>query len=228
MLEVKNVTKEYPTPRGVLPILTDVSFTLRRGDSVSIVGPSGSGKSTLLYLLGALEPPTEGTVTLDGENPFSLAERELATFRNSRIGFVFQDHLLLPQCSVLENVLIPTLVAEPDPRVTGRAVDLIEQVGLGERLEHRPAELSGGERQRVALARALIREPPLILCDEPTGNLDQASAETVSSLLFELHERQQTILVIVTHNTTLARRCAIGYRLNDHRLERQASLDTSS
>ena len=219
MLEVKNLTKQYPTPRGALDILSDVSFTLGPGASASIMGPSGSGKSTLLYVIGALEPPTSGTVTLDGRNPFDLPERELAAYRNTRVGFVFQDHLLLPQCTVLENVLVPTLVAEQDLTVVDRAADLIAKVGLEERLEHRPAELSGGERQRVALARALIRNPPLLLCDEPTGNLDRESADSVASLLFELHRDQNTILLVVTHNATLAGRCGIRYRLHEHRLE---------
>ena len=227
MLEVKNLGKQYSTPHGALSILSDISFSLDRGDSASIVGPSGSGKSTLLYVVGALEPPTAGTVTLDGQNPFTLPEQELAVFRNSQVGFVFQDHLLLPQCSVLENVLVPTLVSQPEPRVTDRAIDLIEQVGLKPRLEHRPAELSGGERQRVALARALIREPPLLLCDEPTGNLDGDSADIVSSLLFDLHARQKAILIIVTHNTALAHRCAVQYRLSGQRLAPASSQDTA-
>ena len=156
MLEVKNLSKQYPTAQGALPILADVGFSLGRGDSASIMGPSGSGKSTLLYVLGALEPPTAGSVTLDGRDPFALDERALAEFRNTRVGFVFQDHLLLPQCTVLENVLVPTLVGDPDADAPQRALDLIDQVGLRERVDHRPAELSGGERQRVALARALI------------------------------------------------------------------------
>ncbi len=219
MLEVANLSKQYPTARGMLPILSEVSFSLSRGQSASIVGPSGCGKSTLLYVLGAIEPPTGGRVTLDGQDPFELDEREIARFRNTRVGFVFQDHLLLPQCTVLENVLVPTLVGDPDPGAADRALQLIDQVGLAERAEHRPGELSGGERQRVSLARALIRQPPLLLCDEPTGNLDRDSAETVASLLFELHEQQETILVIVTHNPGLAERCAVRYRLDDQRLE---------
>ena len=219
MLVVENLTKEYPTPRGNLRILSDVSFKLRRGDAASIVGPSGCGKSTLLYVIGALDPPTSGTVILDGENPFELTEREVAAFRNARVGFVFQDHLLLPQCTALENVLVPTLVTENDTAVADRAVTLLHQVGLKDRLDHRPAELSGGERQRVALARALIQQPLLLLCDEPTGNLDQESANVVSSLLFELHEAQQTILVIVTHNVELATRCDTRYRLRGQHLE---------
>ena len=219
MLEVKNLSKQYPTARGALEILSNISFSLSRGDSAAIMGPSGSGKSTLLYVLGALEPPNQGSVTLDGKDPFALDERQLAAFRNKRVGFVFQDHLLLPQCTVLENVLVPTLVGEPDSNVAERAVQLIAQVGLQERADHRPAELSGGERQRVALARALIQQPPLLLCDEPTGNLDSESAEMVAALLFQLHREQGTILVIVTHNTDLATRCSIRYRLNNQRLE---------
>ena len=218
MLEVSQLAKAYPTVRGPLPILTDVSFSLSRGGAASIMGPSGSGKSTLLYIVGGLEPPTAGKVTLDGADPFALDEQQQAAFRNSQVGFVFQDHLLLPQCTVLENVLVPTLVGDPDPGAADRALQLIDQVGLAERAEHRPAELSGGERQRVALARALIRQPPLLLCDEPTGNLDRDSAETVASLLFELHRRQETILVIVTHNPSLAERCAVCYSLDDQRL----------
>ena len=157
-------------------------------------------------------------MTLDGENPFTLPESELAVFRNSQVGFVFQDHLLLPQCTVLENVLLPTLVAPADASIRERAVELIDQVGLKPRLEHRPGELSGGERQRVALARALIRQPQLLLCDEPTGNLDRESADTVSSLLFDLHRQRQAILVVVTHNVVLAQRCARQYQLTERTL----------
>ena len=220
MLEVTDLAKSYPTPRGSLDILSDLSLSLRPGEAASIVGPSGSGKSTLLYLLGALEPPTSGIVTLDGVNPFALPPRELAAFRNRRVGFVFQDHLLLPQCTVLENVLVPTLVGDADADAPDRARDLLERVGLAERLDHRPAELSGGERQRVSLARALIRQPPLLLCDEPTGNLDHASGDVVSTMLFELHQRQETVLVMVTHNTSLAAQCPIRFELVGQRLER--------
>jgi lipoprotein-releasing system ATP-binding protein len=222
LLEVADLSKEYQTPQGALTILSDVSLSLKRGDAASIMGPSGSGKSTLLYILGALEPPTSGTVLLDGQDPFRLKERELAAFRNRKIGFVFQDHCLLPQCSVIENVLTPTLVAAQDDqgRATKRARSLLEQVGLSERIEHRPAELSGGEKQRVALARALMMEPLLLLCDEPTGNLDQKSAETVASLLLELHGRQETILVVVTHSTELAARLPVRFEFSEQKLER--------
>jgi len=221
LLEVTDLTKEYPTPRGPLPILSGISLSLSRGDAVSIMGPSGSGKSTLLYILGALEPPTSGTVTLDGRDPFGLTERELAAFRNKQIGFIFQDHSLLPQCSVLENVLTPTLVAEADGGYAERARSLRDQVGISERIDHRPAELSGGEKQRVALARALIRQPLLLLCDEPTGNLDRKAAEVVASLLLELHRRQETILIVVTHSAELAARFPTRFELIEQQL-RQA------
>jgi len=213
MLEISNVTKQYPTPRGPLTVLSGVSLRLNRGQAAAIMGPSGSGKSTLLYIAGALEPPTVGTVTLGGVNPYTVSEKDLAAFRNQSIGFVFQDHCLLPQCSVLENVLVPTLVANDRAAYPTRARDLLRQVGLEDRLDHRPAELSGGEKQRVALARALILRPSLLLCDEPTGNLDEASAEMVAALLLALHARQETILIVVTHNPALAARFPSRYEL---------------
>ena len=208
MLSVRGVGKHYPTPRGPLTVLAGVTFSMAPGDAVAITGPSGSGKSSLLYMLGALEAPSEGEITLGGRNPFTLGPRELADFRNQDIGFVFQDHCLLPQCTVLENVLVPTLVADRSARDAdddlGRARGWLEQVGLSDRLDHRPAELSGGEKQRVAIARALVRQPRLVLCDEPTGNLDHASAQAVATLLLELHARQQNVLIVVTHSERLA------------------------
>lgn len=226
MLIASHLAKSYPTPRGDLRILTDISLSLARGAALSIMGPSGSGKSTLLYILGALDTPTSGTVTLDGIDPFALGEREQAAFRNRHVGFVFQDHSLLPQCSVLENVLAPTLVAPPDARGAGaderRAKELLEHVGLADRLDHRPAELSGGEKQRAALARALIRNPVLLLCDEPTGNLDRGSADSVADLLLQLHRDQQTILVVVTHSAALAARLPLQYDMTGGRLEPRA------
>jgi len=218
VLKVENVSKEYPAPNGSLSIVSGVSLSLARGDAVSIMGPSGSGKSTLLYIVGALEPPTSGTVTLDGQNPFQLKEKELAAFRNKQIGFIFQDHCLLPQCSVLENVLTPTLVSAADNNFETRARELLAVVGLADRLEHRPAQLSGGEKQRVALARALIMKPQLLLCDEPTGNLDHKSAEVVASLLLELHAQQETVLIVVTHSAELAARFPARYELMDQQL----------
>jgi lipoprotein-releasing system ATP-binding protein len=226
MLNIANVTKSYRTPRGELSILSGVSLSLDRGDAVAIMGPSGSGKSTLLYIVGALEAPSSGSVTLDGRDPYQLGEREQAAFRNAHIGFVFQDHSLLPQCSVLENVLTPTLAApsaerrpEEDAR---RATGILQQVGLAERLDHRPGELSGGEKQRAAVARALIRNPVLLLCDEPTGNLDRASADGVASLLLDLHAAHETILVVVTHSAALAERFPVRYEMNNGTLVRQS------
>jgi lipoprotein-releasing system ATP-binding protein len=212
LLDVRDLVKSYPTARGPLPILDGVSFTLAAGEALCVIGPSGSGKSTLLNLLGGLEPPTSGTVTLEGRDPQRMKEAELAAFRNRAVGFVFQEHCLLPQCSVLENVLVPTLVAPPGGH-EARARALLGRVGLAERLDHRPAELSGGERQRVALARALVLGPRLLLCDEPTGNLDAASAGAVADLLLELHAQEQTVLVLVTHSAELAARLPQRRRL---------------
>jgi lipoprotein-releasing system ATP-binding protein len=213
MLEIAEVVKQYPAPGGTLSVLAGVSLSLKRGDSAAIMGPSGAGKSTLLYIAGGLEPPTSGRVTLDGSDPYKIGEKELAEFRNQKIGFLFQDHCLLPQCSVIENVLIPTLVVKDRAASPQRARELLTQVGLAERMDHRPSELSGGEKQRVALARALIRQPLLLLCDEPTGNLDEASAGVVADLLLELHQRQETILIVVTHSGDLAARFPKRYEL---------------
>jgi lipoprotein-releasing system ATP-binding protein len=218
LLKVENISKEYATPRGALRVLSDVSLSLEKGEAISIMGPSGTGKSTLLYIIGALEPPTNGTITLSGQNPFSLNEKELAAFRNREIGFVFQDHCLLPQCSVLENVLTPTLVSVDGTNATERARRLLDHVGLSDRLDHRPAELSGGEKQRVSLARALITKPSLLLCDEPTGNLDHQAADVVAAMLLDLHREQQTILIVVTHSAELAARLPTRYQLVDQKL----------
>ena len=220
MLRVNDLSKDYPTARGPLRVLSGVSFELVPGDAAAIMGPSGSGKSSLLYILGGLEPPTSGSVTLDGVNPFGLPAAELAAFRNARIGFVFQDHCLLPQCTVLENVLIPTLVAPANTDLS-RARQLIEQVGLADRIDHRPGELSGGERQRVAIARALVRQPRLLLCDEPTGNLDRVAADNVAAALLDLHRLQNTILIVVTHSAQLAERLPVRFDLLDSQLRRQ-------
>lgn len=214
MLEASHLTKTYPSPAGDLTVLADVSLTLPPAEAAAITGPSGSGKSTLLYVLGALEPPTSGTVTLDGANPYALDAVKLAAFRNKQVGFVFQDHCLLPQCSVVENVLVPTLVGARDGDAPARARHLLEQVGLGARIAHRPAELSGGEKQRVAIARALVRQPRLLLCDEPTGNLDADTAATVADLLIALQQQQQTMMIVVTHSDALAARFAKRWRIN--------------
>jgi lipoprotein-releasing system ATP-binding protein len=206
-------------PGKNLQVLSGIDFTLKNGESASIVGPSGCGKSTFLYILGGLEPPTSGNVSLEGQNPYAMSEKDAAAFRNQQIGFVFQDHHLLPQCSVLENVLIPTLVSPADETAPKRAADLLEQVGLAERIHHRPHELSGGEKQRAALARALILKPQLLLCDEPTGNLDAESSETVVSLLLDLERRQGNMLIVVTHDLEVADRFKLKFRLGHGRLQ---------
>jgi lipoprotein-releasing system ATP-binding protein len=204
-LVVDNIVKEYPTPREPLRVLNGVSFTLGRGGNLAILGPSGSGKSTLLSILGTLEPPSSGSIHLAGEDPFALNELDLAAFRSRRVGFVFQDHHLLPQCTVLENVLIPFLAdGAATQNDEERATQILSRVGLAERLTHRPAELSGGERQRVAIARSLVREPLLLLADEPTGNLDRTTAASITELLLELQAERNAILIVVTHSSALA------------------------
>lgn len=223
MLRVTRLSKSYPSADGRVQILDDVSLAMQPGEAAAVMGPSGSGKSTLLYILGALEPPESGTVTLEGTDPFTLSPRDLAAFRNKKIGFVFQDHCLLPQCTVLENVLVPTLVGPVENGVEQHARTLLDQVGLGHRLGHLPAQLSGGEKQRVALARALVRRPCLLLCDEPTGNLDRTASDAVASLLFDLQQRQNAILIVVTHSSDLARRFPLRFDLLDHRLQRVVS-----
>ncbi|MFA5909737.1 MAG: ABC transporter ATP-binding protein [Vicinamibacterales bacterium] len=214
MLEAAHLSKSYPSPAGDLTVLRDVSMSLSPGDAACVMGPSGSGKSTLLYILGGLEPPTSGTVRLDGKDPYALKADALAAFRNREIGFVLQDHCLLPQCTVLENVLVPTLVGEPDTDAPGRARTLLDQVGLSDRLDHLPSALSGGEKQRAAIARALVRQPRLVLCDEPTGNLDVETAHLVADLILRLHEQQHTMLLVVTHSEALGARFSRRWSMN--------------
>lgn len=210
MLELIDVTKEYGTPgtRGHVAVLHSLSLKLAEGQSMAVVGPSGCGKSTLLNLMGALDRPTRGEVRFMGRNLTNLDEGELSRIRNRQIGFVFQMHHLLPQCSVLENVLVPTL-AYPEPEKRGenheRAVALIEKMGLSDCMHRRPGELSGGQRQRAAVARALINRPKLLLADEPTGSLDQDTAESVMNLLHTLNRTEKVALVVVTHALDLAR-----------------------
>jgi lipoprotein-releasing system ATP-binding protein len=227
-LEVRKLTKDYPTRSGPLHVLAGVDLDLGHGEALAVMGPSGSGKSTLLYILGTLDTPTSGTVRVDDADPFALPERALAAFRNRSIGFVFQDHHLLPQCTVLENVLIPTLVGHESGAVRERALSLLEQVGLSGRLEHRPAELSGGERQRVAVARALINAPSLVLADEPTGNLDRHSAQKVGQLLRELCRAEGRMLVVVTHSADLAGMFPRVLGMVDGRLEALDSVPAAS
>jgi lipoprotein-releasing system ATP-binding protein len=225
MLEVSAVTKSYSAASGTVPVLEHVDFRLVSGEAAAITGPSGSGKSTLLYLLGGLEPPTTGRLTLNGEDPYALSPDGIADFRNRHIGFVFQDHCLLPQLTVLENVLVPTLVGGARTNERGEdlvryARQLVDQVGLTSRIDHRPAALSGGERQRVAVARALVRRPTLVLADEPTGNLDAGSAAAVTALLLDLHRRQGGVLVVVTHSPSVAGALPIRFELARGRLAR--------
>ena len=204
-LVAQDVTKDFPTRAEPLVVLRGVSLALSLGENLAILGPSGSGKSTLLHILGTLDRPTSGSVTLSGQNPFELDEPRLADFRNRRIGFVFQDHHLLPQCSVLENVLLPMIANGAATKESiDRAKLLLDRVGLSNRLDHRPAELSGGERQRVAVARAMIFRPALLLADEPTGNLDRTNAAAIGRLLLEVPREEQTMLIVVTHSLDLA------------------------
>lgn len=219
-LVVRNLVKRYQSAEGSLDILNGVQLSMVRGDALAIVGPSGSGKSTLLYMLGVLDTPTSGEIVLAGQQPHALDRTAQAAFRNRHIGFVFQDHHLLPQCTVLENVLIPTLAASGTVwDFGGRARQLLERVGLSHRLTHRPAQLSGGERQRVAVCRALINQPTLLLADEPTGNLDRATADAVGTLLLELNREQNTLLICVTHSSELAQRFPRQCELRDGRLQ---------
>jgi lipoprotein-releasing system ATP-binding protein len=204
-LVVSHLTKSYPTPAAPLEVLRDVSLTMDRGESVAIIGPSGSGKSTLLNILGTLDRPTSGICELSGTDATQLSEAALARFRNEQIGFIFQEHHLLPQLTVLENVLIPALAAgRPDESIIARARELLDRVGLTNRLSHIPGELSGGQKERVAVARALLNQPTLVLADEPTGNLDRETAAQISKLLIELQKEQNTMLVAVTHSLQLA------------------------
>jgi lipoprotein-releasing system ATP-binding protein len=219
VLEVRDLHKHYDAPGGRLRVLDGVSFTLPRGGALAVMGPSGCGKSTLLQILGVLDTPAAGEVTLDGVNPFQLDAAGQARFRNARVGFVFQDHCLLPQLDVFENVMAPLLAGEPDPAAEGRARRLLDAAGLLARLHHRPGELSGGEKQRVAVARALVRQPALLLCDEPTGNLDEATAASVADLLCQIRAEHSTCLLAVTHSPLLARRFGSVARLHSGRLE---------
>ena len=204
-LNVQHVAKSFPTAGDPLDVLTDVSLELSGGDSLAIVGPSGSGKSTLLQILGTLDHPDSGTVLINDTDPFSLDQSRLAAFRNAQIGFVFQDHHLLPQLTVIENVLVPALAGgRPSGEQLSRAADLLDSVGLGDRVGHLPGELSGGERERVAIARALLMQPSLILADEPTGNLDRRTAESVTELLLRLQQASGAILITVTHSDSLS------------------------
>jgi lipoprotein-releasing system ATP-binding protein len=215
-LVVEQVGKSFPTRGEPLVVLRAASLQLAPGENAAILGPSGSGKSTLLHIIGTLDAPTSGSIRLAGVDPFSLGERELAHFRNRHIGFVFQDHHLLPQLTVLENVLIPALAeGTPNRETIERARDLLNRVGLGERLEHRPAELSGGEKQRAGVARALLLKPALLLADEPTGNLDRKNAAAIGELLGKIQQEEDAMLLVVTHSQELAQRFQRRFEIDD-------------
>jgi ABC-type lipoprotein export system ATPase subunit len=223
LLQISNVTKRYDATDGGegVNVLADVTLEIVSGESLSIVGPSGSGKSTLLQIIGTLDRPTSGSVLLGGKDLSQLNDVQLAAVRNRQIGFVFQAHYLLPQCTVLENVLVPTLVCSDESMRNGAAElanRLLKRVGLGERTTHRPGQLSGGERQRVAVVRALINKPQLLLADEPTGALDHASATALGQLLVELNKEEGVTLIVVTHAMELARRMGRVLTLTDGRL----------
>ena len=227
MLELTGVSKNYASPDGGPPVsvLKNVDLHLAAGEALAIIGPSGSGKSTLLNIMGALDHPSAGQVRLDGRELGSLSELELASVRNRSIGFVFQLHHLLPQCTVLENVLVPTLT-EPAALQTDatlkRAEELLKWVDLAPRLSHRPGQLSGGERQRVAVVRALINRPKLLLADEPTGSLDHGTAVKLVELLVELNKKEGVALVLVTHSLELAHRLPRVLELREGSLRTQA------
>lgn len=219
-LSAKSISKSYASAAGKeLAILEEINLDLTQEDSASIVGPSGCGKSTLLSILGTLDSPSGGTVLMDNVNPFELDDTKLAEFRSKNIGFIFQDHHLLPQCTVLENVLVPFLSdGQANQAQIEQATKLIDRVGLRERQLHRPAQLSGGEKQRVAIARALVRNPGLLLADEPTGNLDPATANDVIQLLLELQAETQSIMIVVTHSMDIAGKTRQQLKLVDGRL----------
>ncbi len=225
LLELTDITKSFAAVDGLVPagppVLRGVTLAIDAGESVAIVGPSGSGKSTLLHIIGTLDTPTSGKVVLDQQDLTALSSDALAQVRSAQIGFIFQSHHLLPQCSVLENVLIPTLVHRGGSggEVLARARKLLERVGLSHRLSHRPGQLSGGESQRVAVVRALINQPKLLLADEPTGALDQATADTLSQLLIDLNKEEGVTLIVVTHAMPLARRMGRVLRLKDGKLD---------
>ena len=221
MIEVRQLSKTYETPGENIRVLDGLDLSLAAGETAAIIGPSGCGKSTLLNLLGALDRPTSGTIKIGDQDISSLSEEQAATFRNHSLGFIFQQQHLLPQLTVLENVLVPRLAGdwqEPAAETEQRARQLLEKVGLAQRLDHLPWQLSGGEKLRTAVARALINRPKLILADEPTGSLDPASTDTVADLLLDLNRDQGVTLIVVTHNADLARRMAKTFELRGGRL----------
>jgi ABC-type lipoprotein export system ATPase subunit len=227
-IELRNISKSYVSPSGTGThlVLDHLSLGVKEGDSIAILGPSGSGKSTLLNIIGSLDQPSEGEVVFNNQKLSDLNQLQLSEFRNKELGFIFQLHHLLPQCTVLENVLIPTLAFPPEnPKIdlNLRAKQLLERVGLAEHMEHRPGQLSGGEQQRVAVVRALINNPRLILADEPTGSLDQSAAENLGELLVELKNEDGVTLIVVTHSNKLAEHMKHVYNLTEGKLEQRNS-----
>ena len=228
MLSVQDLSKHFPTPTEPLRVLQHIQLEMQAGENLSIVGPSGCGKSTLLHIIGTLDFPTEGTVMLDGCNPFELPPKQLAEYRNQNIGFVFQEHYLLPQLTAIENVLVPGLAkGSANDELIQRGKQLLDRVGLAERSEHRPAEMSGGERQRVAIARALILKPQILLADEPTGNLDQDTATQVGKMLIDIQQQEETMLICVTHSSDLAAKFSRTVRLDHGKLVETTSASDS-
>lgn len=224
ILELNHVCKEYDSTESgeMLAVLKDVDLAMEAGEALAIIGPSGSGKSTLLNILGTLDSPTSGSVILDGEDLSQQNELQLSSIRNQKIGFIFQSHHLLPQCTVMENVLLPSLVlggGKAPKEAINRAETLLKRVGLYERIHHRPGQLSGGERQRVAVVRSLINNPLIILADEPTGALDHENAVQLMELLTELNREEKVTLIVVTHDRDLASRLGKVVELRDRRLE---------
>ena len=224
LLELDNIYKKYDVPSGKAPltVLSNISLHIKRGETIAVVGPSGSGKSTLLNIMGALDKPTSGSVIFDGKNLAEMSENELAYIRNTEIGFIFQLHHLLPQCTVLENVLIPTIPQNKkrsNRELQNRAKKLLGEVGLENHFDYFPAQLSGGELQRVAVVRALINRPKLLLADEPTGSLDQTSAHNLGQILIDLNRAENVTLIVVTHSHDLAKRMDTVYNLHNGRLE---------
>jgi lipoprotein-releasing system ATP-binding protein len=216
LLRCTNLTKEYNDGQNSVKVLKSVNFSIKKAEQIAIVGSSGSGKSTLLHLLGALDKPTSGQVTFEQQDIFSFSSNQQAKFRNQSLGFVYQFHHLLPEFSALENVAMPLLIAKkPINQANEMAMAMLDKVGLSHRYRHKPAELSGGERQRVAIARALVTQPKLILADEPTGNLDQKTGESIYELLSDLREQMHTSFVVVTHDTQLANRLDRSLNLLD-------------
>lgn len=221
MIEVHQLSRTYETPGENIRVLDDLSLSLADGETAAIIGPSGSGKSTLLNLLGALDRPTSGTIKIGEQDISAFTDDQAAAFRNHQLGFVFQQHHLLPQLTVLENVLVPRLAGdwqEPAADTEKRARELLDKVGLGQRLDHLPWQLSGGEKLRTAVARALINQPKLILADEPTGSLDPASTDQVADLLLDLNRDRNVTLLVVTHNAGLARRMGKTFELRAGKL----------